>query len=39
MSELAVHPAAALFPMLADDELEELAADIKPCWPAARNPR
>jgi ParB-like chromosome segregation protein Spo0J len=25
MSELAVH----LFPMLADDELEELAADIK----------
>jgi ParB-like chromosome segregation protein Spo0J len=29
MSELAVHPVAALFPMLADDELEELAADIK----------
>jgi hypothetical protein len=27
--ELAVHPVAALFPMLADDELEELAADIK----------
>jgi ParB-like chromosome segregation protein Spo0J len=29
MSELAVHPVAALFPMLADDELGELAADIK----------
>jgi ParB-like chromosome segregation protein Spo0J len=29
MSELAVHPVAALFPMLAGDELEELAADIK----------
>jgi ParB-like chromosome segregation protein Spo0J len=29
MSELAVHPVAALSPMLADDELEELAADIK----------
>ena len=29
MSELAVHPATALFPMLADDELEELAASIK----------
>jgi ParB-like chromosome segregation protein Spo0J len=29
MSELAVHPVAALFPMLADDELEELAASIK----------
>jgi hypothetical protein len=29
MSELAVHPVAALFPMLADDELEELATDIK----------
>ena len=29
MSELAVHPVAALFPMLADDEIEELAADIK----------
>ena len=29
MSELAVHPVAALFPMLADDELDELAADIK----------
>jgi ParB-like chromosome segregation protein Spo0J len=27
--ELGVHPVAALFPMLADDELEELAADIK----------
>jgi hypothetical protein len=26
MSELAVHPVAALFPMLADDELEELTA-------------
>jgi ParB-like chromosome segregation protein Spo0J len=29
MSELAVHPVAALFPMRADDELDELAADIK----------
>jgi ParB-like nuclease domain len=29
MSELAVHPVAALFPMLADDELDELAASIK----------
>jgi ParB-like chromosome segregation protein Spo0J len=29
MSELAVHPVAALFPMLADDELDELVADIK----------
>jgi hypothetical protein len=29
MSDLAVHPVAALFPMLADDELDELAADIK----------
>jgi hypothetical protein len=29
MSEFAVHPAAALFPMLADDELDELVADIK----------
>jgi hypothetical protein len=29
MRELAVHPVAALFPMLADDELDELAADIK----------
>jgi hypothetical protein len=29
MSELAIHPVAALFPMLADDELDELAADIK----------
>ncbi len=29
MSELAVHPVAALFPMLSDDELDELAADIK----------
>lgn len=28
MSERQVHPVAALFPMLADDELEELAADI-----------
>jgi hypothetical protein len=27
MSELTVHPVAALFPMLADDELDELAAD------------
>jgi len=26
MNELAVHPVAALFPMLADDELEELTA-------------
>jgi hypothetical protein len=29
VSELAVHPVAALFPMLADDDLDELAADIK----------
>jgi hypothetical protein len=29
MSELAVHPVAALFPMLAEDELDELAASIK----------
>lgn len=27
--ERAVHPAAAVFPMLADDELAEIAADIK----------
>jgi hypothetical protein len=26
MNELAVHPVAALFPMLADDEFEELTA-------------
>jgi hypothetical protein len=26
MNDLAVHPVAALFPMLADDELEELTA-------------
>jgi ParB-like chromosome segregation protein Spo0J len=29
LPSLAVHPVAALFPMLADDELEELVADIK----------
>jgi ParB-like chromosome segregation protein Spo0J len=29
MSELALRPVAALFPMLADDELDELAVDIK----------
>ena len=29
MPSLAVHPVAALFPMLADDELKELAIDIK----------
>jgi ParB-like chromosome segregation protein Spo0J len=29
MSDLAVHPVAALFPMLAEDELRELAEDIK----------
>lgn len=29
MSELQVHPVAGLFPMLADDELAELAEDIK----------
>jgi hypothetical protein len=29
MSELAVHPVAALFPMLADDELDELAAEYQ----------
>lgn len=27
--ELPIHPAAAVFPMLPDDELDELAADIK----------
>jgi hypothetical protein len=35
MTELAVHPVAALFPMLADDELEELAAGHQtpaPAW-------
>ena len=29
MSELAVHPVAALFPVLADDELDELVLDAE----------
>lgn len=29
LGDLAVHPLAAIFPMLGDDELNELAADIK----------